>query len=221
MISVVIRNFFYSPSLYPLRGIFAFAVDLLGGGYRIADKAVTEEQLVQQMSEGDDHAFEILYERYFDQIFGFTIKRVGTHPIAEDLVSTIFLKAFTSRHRFSKGSFKAWLYCIANNTIIDHYRTHKPTVTFDAETHDVSDPSQPTPDTLDARSLRNAMEHVLAKLDTRSQSVLHLKFFAELSNEEIALSLNVSINHVGVLVHRALQKCSKFIEDNKEEVKES
>ena len=218
---MVIRNYFFRPSLYPLRGIFAFAVDLLGGGYRIADKAVTEEQLIKQMSEGDDHAFEILYERYFDQIFGFTIKRVGTHSIAEDLVSTIFLKAFTSRRRFSKGSFKAWLYCIANNTIIDHYRTHKPTVTFDAETHDVSDPSQSTPDALDGRLLRNTMEHVLTKLDSRSQSVLHLKFFAELSNEEIALSLKISTNNVGVLIHRALQKCAKFMENNKEAVKES
>lgn len=190
-----------------------FAVDLLGGGYRIADKPVTEEHLVQQMSEGDDHAFEILYERFFDQIFGFTVKRVGTHAIAEDLVSIIFLKAFTSRRRFSKGSFKAWLYCIANNTIIDYYRTHKPTTEFDPETHVVPDSSLPTSDVLDRQALRTAMEHVLAKLDTRSQSVLHLKFFAELSNEEIACSLKISTNNVGVLVHRALQKCAKFMED--------
>ncbi|MEK7452088.1 MAG: sigma-70 family RNA polymerase sigma factor [Patescibacteria group bacterium] len=204
-------NYFLSSSFTLVRGLFAFSVDLLGGGYRTSDKPVTEADLVKQMSDGDDHAFDILYERYFDQLFGFVIKRVGTYSIAEDLVSTIFLKAFASRGRFSKGSFKAWVYCIANNTIIDHYRTHKSTVVFDSEIHDVTDSSHGVAEILDQKHLRNVIEGVFVKLDARSQSVLQLKYFSELSNEEIALSLNVSTNHVGVLIHRALQKCAKFM----------
>lgn len=186
------------------------AVNLLGGGIRILDKEETEEEIAKQMSDGDDRAFEILYERYFDQIFRFTIKRVGTHEIAEDLVSSIFMKVFASRARFSKGSFKAWLYRIANNTIIDHYRTRKPTTVLDPEKHTAVDQAQTAPEALDQQSLRRLIDQVISKLDTRSQLVLQLKFFSELSNEEIALTLKVSTNHVGVLVYRALQKCSKL-----------
>ncbi len=212
----MIRNVFTIASFPFLRTqkIFAFAVDLLGGGLRILDKEETEEELAKQMSGGDDQAFEQLYERYFDQIFRFTIKRVGSHETAEDLVSTIFLKVFASRKRFSHGSFKAWLYRIANNTIIDYYRTRKSATPLDPEVHLVPNYTKPTSEILDQQSLRTVIENVLSKLDTRSQIVLQLKFFGELSNEEIAITLKVSTNHVGVLVYRALQKCAKFFPEN-------
>lgn len=208
------RNFFAIRSFSLVGSLLPFAVDLLGGGIRIEQKELSEEELAQRMSRGDDHAFEVLYERYFDQIFRFTIKRVGGHEIAEDLVSAIFLKVFVARNKFSHGSFKAWIYRIANNAIIDFYRTNKSTVTFDSEIHTVQDPNPAVSEQLDAQSLRHLLEHVLSKLDTRSQLVLQLKFFSELSHEEIALTMKISTNHVGVLVYRALQKCAKFFPEN-------
>lgn len=193
---------------------FQFAVDLLGGGLRIGQKELTEEELAKRMSDGDDFAFEVLFARYFDQIFRFTIKRVGTHEVAEDLVSAVFLKVFAARKTFSQGSFKAWLYRIANNTIIDYYRTRKSTIVFDQEKYAVPDQTPSVSDALDQQSLRRILERLLSQLDSRSQAVLHLKFFAEFSNEEIGITLKISTNHVGVLLHRALQKCAKFFPEN-------
>jgi len=204
----VSRNFW---TLFSFQSLMAFAVDLLGGGIRIEQKELSEEELAQRMSNGDDHAFEVLYERYFDQIFGFVKRRVDSYERAEDLVSTVFMKVFSSRTRFSRGSFKAWIFRIANNTLIDDYRTYKPTRQLDLERHDVAATQTAASDILDQQSLRHTLERAMAHLDPRSQQVIQLKFFAELSNEEIALSMKITTNHVGVLLFRALKKCADFL----------
>lgn len=191
-----------------------FVVDLLGGALRVEYKESSEEVLAKQMSMGDDRAFEELYARYFDQIFGFIKRRVDSHEIAEDLVSSVFLKVFAARKRFVGTAFKAWLYRIANNAVIDHYRTHKPMVELDVEKHEAPTLAVLPPEALDQQSLRQLLDKVISHLDHRSQLVIQLKFFSQLSNEEIALTLHVSTNHVGVLTYRALQKCAKFFPKN-------
>lgn len=170
-----------------------------------------DEVLAIQMSQGNDQAFEWLYHRYIDQIFGFIKRRVDSYEVAEDLVSSVFLKVFASRTRFTKGSFKAWVYRIANNTLIDFYRTQKNTISYEPNTHDRATSAHTIMEHMDQQSLRALLEHVISKLDTRSQTVLQLKFFAELSHEEIALTLNITANHVGVIIHRALKKIAKTL----------
>lgn len=192
--------------------IILFAINLLGGGIRIVDKELSEEELSNQMKNGDDHAFEILYERYFEKIYAFIIRRVGHREIAEDLVAHIFLKAFASRARFVwKTSFKSWLYQIANNTLIDHYRSHKPTVEFDPNIHQEPTISPSAIPVIEIEGLRKTLNEVLSKLDARTQRVIQLKFFGEMDNLEIAEITKISVNHVGVILHRGLKKCKKFL----------
>lgn len=200
-------NFFQTKTLILL------AVNLLGGGIKIENKELSEEELCRQMKNGDDHAFEILFERYFDKIYAFIIRRVGHREIAEDLVSNIFLKAFASRARFVwKTSFKSWLYQIANNSLIDHYRSYKPTVEFDPEIHAEPAAILPSENTVfDTHKLRKILDEVLTKLDSRTQKIIQLKFFGEMDNSEIAQIMKISVNHVGVILHRGLKKCQEFI----------
>ncbi len=210
----MIRNFFPRISFQTASDFLGWcllAVDLLGGVTRVPQQQATEDDLAVRMSRGDDRAFEELYGRYFDPIYGFVKRRVGTQEIAEDLVSTIFLKAFASRSRFTRGSFKAWLYCIANNTIIDYYRTKKTCSMPSDELPDLPNGEPFVSDTIDNQHLRSILETAIARLDTRSQRVLQLKFFSELTNDEIAVALKISTNHAGVLIHRALKKCAKFL----------
>ncbi len=203
-----ICNFFPSFTLRILR----VAVDLLGGGIRIEEKELSEEELCKRMKNGDDHSFEILYERYFEKIYAFIVRRVGAREIAEDLVSNIFMKAFASRARFIwKTSFKSWLYQIASNTLIDHYRSHKSTVSFNPEVHTEPSEQPSTNQEIDTASLRQMLNSVLLKLDSRTQTVIQLKFFGEYDHQEIANMMNISANHVGVLLFRGLKKCQKLI----------
>ena len=206
--SVTICNLFPSFSLRICR----IAVDLLGGGIRIEEKELSEEELCNRMKNGDDHAFEILYERYFEKIYAFIVRRVGAREIAEDLVSNIFLKAFASKTRFVwRTSFKSWLYQIASNTLIDHYRSHKSTVSFDPEIHTEPSAQPSINQEIDIASLREVLNSVLSKLDSRTQTVIQLKFFGEYDHQEIANMMNISANHVGVLLYRGMKKCHKLI----------
>ena len=188
------------------------AVNLLGGGVRIEEKEFSEEELCKRMKNGDDHAFEILYERYFEKIYAFIFRRVGAREIAEDIVSNIFLKAFASKTRFVwRTSFKSWLYQIASNTLIDHYRSHKSTVSFDPEIHTEPSAQPSINQEIDIASLREVLNSVLSKLDSRTQTVIQLKFFGEYDHQEIANMMNISANHVGVLLYRGMKKCHKLI----------
>ena len=206
-----IRNFYIPFSFKPLRTLFTVlysTVDLLGGGIRIVQADLSEEELVQQMKHGDNRAFEILYERYFERIYRFVMRRVGSHETAEDLVSSVFMKVFVAKDRFVwKDSFRSWVYRIANNTVIDFYRTRKTTIPFEEEKHDVATPAQNPGIEIDRLKLRVLLDGVLSKLDPRSQMILQLKFFSDLDNTEIAEVLHLSANHVGVLLHRSLKQC--------------
>lgn len=212
---MLVCNFFQTFSFPFIRAhyvVMKFAVDLLGGGIRIENKERSEEELSNQMKNGDDYAFEILYERYFDKIYTFIIRRVGQREIAEDLVSNIFLKAFVFRTRFVwKTSFKSWLYQIANNTLIDHYRSHKSTVQFNPEIHTEPTILSSAITAIEIEGLRKTLDGILAKLDSRTQKIIQLKFFGELDNQEIGKIMQISANHVGVILHRGLEKCKKIL----------
>ena len=91
-----------------------------------------EKRLVGLAKSGDGEAFAQLYEAYFDRVYRFIFFRVTDGQIAEDLASQVFLKAWQNLHRYHpRGPFLAWLYAIARNTVIDNYRTRKPSVPLD------------------------------------------------------------------------------------------
>lgn len=203
-------NVFVIPSLKEAwLGIFAFAADLLGRFREASDTAGrTDEELVRAMHAGDDNAFNELYERYFDKIHAFVIRRVGHRQTAEDLVADVFMKAFTHRMSFVwKTSFSAWIYRIATNRITDHHRTKKPAEEFDETAHDRPSTVPPAPDEIDREILGKKLEGVLEQLSERERIAVTMKYYGECDNVEIAAALRVTPNNAGVILHRALKKC--------------
>jgi len=173
----------------------------------------TDQELAQKMNSGDDRAFEELYERYFQKLYSFVLRRVGHAPTAEDLLSDIFLKAFSHRKTFVwKTSFSSWIYKIATNRITDHYRTKKIAEPFNPE----DDHHQPifkesVVQTIDNDLFSQELEQILEKLSVRERLIITLKFYNEYSHEEIGKILHLKASHVGVLLHRALKKCQRIL----------
>lgn len=188
--------------------MFFTKIDFLQSSSEIVQTEMTDEQLVQRMQSGDDRAFELLYDRYFEKIYRFVMRRVWRSEIAEDLVSEIFLKAFAKRHTFVwRVSFSAWIYRIATNAITDYIRTRKPIEELPKtlSSHEAHSSAH-----VDQEFLGNELELVLARLDPREQLAITMKFFGECSNVEIATALRVNVNHAGVILHRALKKCEQY-----------
>jgi RNA polymerase sigma-70 factor, ECF subfamily len=159
-------------------------------------------------AKNDDAAFEILYDFYFPRIYGYVFKRLGNREASEDILSATFLKAFINIKNYqSRGfSFGAWLYRIATNNLMDHYRRQKPGAEVELEEEVAGEISADDPAAaVERKQERQAIEKVLNQLPARYREIIQLRFFAELEIEEIASALKISKTHASVLIHRALK----------------
>jgi len=171
-------------------------------------KLENEAQIVEH-ARTDNNAFKILYNFYFPKIYRYILKRVGDKEIAEDIVSTTFLKVFTCLEKYSyQGhSFGAWVYRIATNNLIDYYRK-KPKQAINIENiEDLKDDRNPEPgNTFDKEKEKEKTRKMLEFLPSRYQEVIYLKFFANMTSNEISKIMNITENNMRVLVFRALKK---------------
>jgi RNA polymerase sigma-70 factor (ECF subfamily) len=172
---------------------------------------VGEADLVTAARE-DEQAFVALYDFYFPRLYAFVARRVGNREEAEDIVSEVFMRATVALPGFRAGTkFGGWLYRVATNLVIDRARRYRRERTAEeGETEAVPDRG-PQPDEAVQQLLdRSVLERILAGLPVRDREVLHLKYFADLDNQELAAALGVTPNHAGVLLHRAVQRASKL-----------
>jgi RNA polymerase sigma-70 factor, ECF subfamily len=173
-----------------------------------------ELRLVERARSGDASAFEKLYEACVDRVYRYIFFRVTDVNTAEDLTSEVFLKAWQNIHRYHpKGPFVAWLYAIARNTVIDHYRTRKPTVSLDevvsAARHDAKLDEKVDLD-YDVKELQAALQH----LTEEQREVLTLKFIGDLETAEIARRMRKSEGAIRALQMRALQALARVMESD-------
>ncbi len=140
----------------------------------------------EKCKNGDAEAFGILYDRYIEKIYRFVFYKTFVKEIAEDITSDVFHKAYTkiASYNEAKGTFSAWIYRIARNAVIDHYRTAKKTV--------------PIEDVFDIGVLDNTIESHDALLDfervrvfmntmtPRQREIITLRLWEEKSYKEIA-----------------------------------
>jgi len=171
-----------------------------------------EARIVQQVIQGDKQAFGQLYEIYADRIFRYLFFRTGTEVVAEDLMCDVFFKAWAALPEFNldkkHNNFKAWLYRIAHNTLIDHRRTHKTEIPIDqlVELQSVSEKPE-------------EISHLLADLNTLdnlSRQVLIHRFVAGLSHRETAALLGIREANVRVIQFRAIKKMREISGDGYE-----
>jgi RNA polymerase sigma-70 factor (ECF subfamily) len=164
-----------------------------------------DEHLVQQARQTPSR-FALLYDRHVTSVYRYLLARVGTEQDAEDLTSQTFLEALESLPRYrGTGDFRAWLFRIARNKSIDHYRKHRRDVPL-MEDADFTNDSQESPDTAVDHDL--ALAAVVQQLRTLSPDraeVISLRLFAELEVKEIAVTLNKQETAVRMLLHRGIR----------------
>ena len=164
----------------------------------------------------DPEAFGVLYDRYCDRIYRFVYSRVRDPGNAEDLTAEVFFKALrgiTTYHP-SAGSFSAWIFRIARNTVIDHLRARRPTVSLDPE-FDTSDPAPPVEDrALDRVDVADVWRAV-GELSSAQRAAVILRLQKDLPIAEIAITLNRSEGAVRVLLHRALGTLRKRLGESR------
>ncbi len=175
---------------------------------------VTDElELVRRSQTGDQEAFACLYDAYVDRIYRYVYFRVADDEIAEDITSHVFLKCWEKLDSYQTGTspFIAWLYRIARNTVIDHYRTRKVVIPLeDASPVEISQ-EDGIEEKLDLQIKSQELREALQELTPEQQQVLILKFISGFSTPEIARQLGKQQGAVRALQMRALQGLAKSL----------
>ena len=170
--------------------------------------------LVDRAQQGDRDALEELYLIHFDRIYSYLHVSVGNRHDAEDLTTQTFLKMLESigRFRWQSAPFSAWLFRIAHNLAMDHFRANK-------RWQPEEEPPEPDPDestSAEAGALesigRKSMLELIEELSPEQQQVLTLKFVFNLPNAEVAAILDKTEGAIKSLQHRAIVSLQKQLE---------
>jgi RNA polymerase sigma-70 factor (ECF subfamily) len=170
--------------------------------------------LVDRAKAYDTEAFGEIYDLYYDKIYAYIYFKIGNRFEAEDITGQVFLKALEHIGSFEwKGyPFSSWLFRIASNLIVDHYRSNKyEMVDIENEAH--ADEKESNYPEISALKELNRQEVVKAiKLLTEDQrQVIVLRFIAGMTNEEVSKTIDKSVGAVKVLQFRALSALGKIL----------
>ncbi|HKS67528.1 MAG TPA: sigma-70 family RNA polymerase sigma factor [Candidatus Acidoferrales bacterium] len=163
---------------------------------------VTDEELMLQVRSGEGETLGVLFERYHGPLFNFYARLMGDRTVSEDLVQEVFLRILRYRDTYQPGTpFRPWMYQIARNARMDHYRKTPRLETFEP---DMLPPVAPH-DSAQQQQEGALLHRALMRLSDEKREVLILARFQELKYTEIARLLGVELNTVKTRVHRALQ----------------
>lgn len=180
------------------------------------------ERLLVERSRSDRTAFVELYRFYLPRIHAYIYRRLRDRSVTEDITATTFEKAYRVllRDDFRNDSFGGWLYRVAGNALIDHVRRSRFTVRYE----DLEEPAgyrggpagtgipassalldDPAAEALAAAIDRDEVRRALERIPEQHRRVLVLKFFDDLSTDELCLALGCTRPTFAVKLHRALR----------------
>ena len=180
------------------------------GGVRAAADA---RSLVERAQAGDREALEELYLVHFDRIYSYLHLSVGNRHDAEDLTTQTFLKMLEAigRFRWQSVPFSAWLFRIAHNLAIDHFRARRRVQAED----EVPEPLETVESSAEDQAMDSlgqaGMLALIERLSSEQRQVLTLKFLFGFANAEVAGILGKSEGAVKSLQHRALASLQKHV----------
>jgi RNA polymerase sigma-70 factor, ECF subfamily len=169
--------------------------------------------LVERAQHDDRSALEELYLLHFDRIYSYLHMSVGSRHDAEDLTTQTFVKMLEAigRFRWRSVPFSAWLFRIAHNLAMDHFRASRRWQPEEEISESVlGEESSAEDQALDSLGQTSMLE-LIDRLSPEQRQVLTLKFVFRFSNGEVASILDKSEGAVKSLQHRALASLQKHV----------
>lgn len=175
-------------------------------------------QQIKRAKNGKQGAFKFLLDFYWNEVYGFQLKRIRNEHEAEDITIETFAKAFDKIDSFDESfTFSTWLITISKNIQIDKSRkknasiNSRTTDTFNNQAHKIVDHS-PTPEDklIGDQNLAELLRYI-KQLKPHYQDVINLRFFQEMSYNEISETLEEPLNNVKVRLLRAKKLLAEII----------
>lgn len=196
---------------------------------RVSKNTLEDRKLVANAKKGDAKAFEKLESKYRKSVYYMLLKMVKNPDDAEDLTQEAFAKAFVSIHKFdSKYAFSTWLFRIATNNCIDFIRKKRvstvsidqpiegddgSSMRFDVRDHNL-DPNQ----TMLKKQRKQYLAKAIDRLPEKYRTLVDLRYFQELSYEEVANELQIPLGTVKAQLFRARELLSQELKAMKKQL---
>ena len=176
----------------------------------------TEEVLLSAAMNLDERALSELYDRYETKIYSYIYRRTGQQPLAEDLTAQVFLKMLEALHggKAWHSSFSGWLYRIAHNLVIDHYRRRDRDQQVAIDDAPVliagnDNPVRVAEQHLETDKLRSA----ISRLTDEQGEVVCLRFLEGYSINEVANMMDKTEGAIKALQYRAVATLRQLLEN--------
>ncbi|WP_411767882.1 RNA polymerase sigma factor [Winogradskyella sp. A3E31] len=174
-------------------------------------------EAIRLAKQNNQIAFNFLLDTFWNDVYGFQLKRTENENDAEDITIQTFSRAFDKIETYDeKYTFKTWLITISKNLHVDLIRKHKSSIQsktwdVDEEIYDIADESpSPEDNIITEQNLAKLLKDI-KKLKPHYQEVIQLRYFQEMSYKEISEKLKEPINNVKVKLLRAKKLLSGII----------
>lgn len=174
---------------------------------------IDERILLERAKQYDEEALGELYDRYAPRVYSYIYRRIGRSQVAEDLTGDTFVRMIQAiqSERFWHTSFQAWLYRIAHNLVVDHYRRQPATADSELDERLVAAEDDILA-VADQRLSYQQLGKALRLLTPDQQQVLALRFGEGMTSREVADVLDKTVGAVEALQHRGLASLRRVIE---------
>lgn len=168
-----------------------------------------DAKLVEQVADGDEHAFLALYDRYVSRVHGLTLRILGDSMLAEEATQDTFLRLWSRSRRYlaERGSFLPWLLTIARHVALDRLRleARRPAL---SDSNDPEEGWQNLPDaaTEGDESRWRSLYFAVQSLHPDLRKVVELAYYQGLSRSEIAETLGWPLGTVKTRLRAAMEK---------------
>lgn len=196
----------------------------------LSDKAKADLKYVQRaVNSGDPRAYNALMARYRDPIYFMLYEKIADRELAKELTIEAFGKAFSKLHLYTpKFAFSTWLFTVARNNCIDYLRKKKlPTISMDAMMQDedgnrnsfdiISDTLNPEKQLVKQQRIQ-ILRNIVGKLKPNYRDLVVLRYFKELSYDEIAQELQIPIGTVKAQLHRSREQLFKILSGSQDRI---
>jgi RNA polymerase sigma-70 factor (ECF subfamily) len=174
---------------------------------------------IEKAKKGDQIAFTFLLDYYWNEVYGFMLKRTENETDAEDIAIETFSKAFDKIATYNiEFQFNTWLIAIAKNVHIDLLRKKKSNLFVeitdeeDRQAYNIADTTPSAEDVLITEQNLSQLLQFIKELKPHYQEVIQLRYFQELSYQEIANKIDEPISNVKIKLLRAKKLLAEIIE---------
>lgn len=164
-------------------------------------------ELASRAQTGDSQAFALIYDTFIKKIYDFVFYKTMHQQLAEDLTSQTFLKAWKNIAQFKGGNFSAWLYTIARNIVVDHYRSQKEILAVE-DFWDLKADDDVLGE-VEERLKIEKLQQGLARLKSSEREILMLRLWQDLPFKEIAVILGKNEGAAKMSFARAMESLKK------------